>query len=127
MRDVGPTQKIPMAIRVPDHQEVVPLKATSDIEAELKRPHAKAGAGNQSRHRGHDRQHLPPNGHWMKPDGQKVLEQKRELLDPLEGRENPQRNSLNRNPEIVLSLQGRQRAHGKVTMSYNERGASKTC
>ena len=50
----------------------------------------------------------------MRPGGQKVLEQKGELLDPLEGRENPQRNSLNRNPEIVLSLQGRQRALGKV-------------
>ena len=53
----------------------------------------------------------------MRPGGQKVLEQKRELLDPLEGWENPQINSLNSNPEIVLSLQGRQRAPGKVDLN----------
>ena len=50
----------------------------------------------------------------MRPSGQKVLKQMRQLLDPLEGRDNPRRNSLNRNPEIVLSLHGRQRALGKI-------------
>ena len=35
-------------------------------------------------------------------------------MDPLEGWESPQRNSLNHNPDIVLSLHGRQRALGKI-------------
>ena len=50
----------------------------------------------------------------MRRGGQKVLKQTRQLLDPLKGQENTQRNSLNRNPEIVLSLHGRQRALGKI-------------
>ena len=50
MRDVGPPQKILMAIGVPLHQEVVELKTTGHIEADLKSPHAKVGAANQSRH-----------------------------------------------------------------------------
>ena len=50
----------------------------------------------------------------MRPGGQKILEKKRQLLDPLEGRENPPRNSLNRNPEVILSLLGNQRALGEI-------------
>ena len=50
----------------------------------------------------------------MRPGGQKVLEKKRQLLDPLEGWENPQRSSLNRNHEVILSLLGNQRAFGEI-------------
>ena len=50
----------------------------------------------------------------MRPGGQKVLKEKTQLLDPLEGRENPQRNSLNRNPEVILSLLGNRRALGEI-------------
>ena len=41
---------------------------------------------------------------------------KRQLLNPLEGLENPQRRSLNGHPQIVLSLAGIQRALGETVM-----------
>ena len=49
MRDVGPPQKIQMAIGIPRHGEIVRLETTSHIEPDLKSTHLEPGSGNQSR------------------------------------------------------------------------------